>query len=94
MAIPVLAEPNGITLNPVPSALEINVPTTFTATVNPSNATEKTIKWSVLDMSKAPAPGAATITPTSGDSGTTFTLKALQAGSFYLRATITNGKLT
>ena len=93
MAIPV--NEGGISVNPPIhlSALEINVPVDFTATVSPSNATYQEIVWTIRNMSGALDNGAATIEPSPAGGGK-MRLTPKKAGDFILRATIANGKLT
>jgi len=64
----------------VPSTVAFGTPVTLSPTVSPSNATNKTIAWSVIDAGTT----GATV------SGSTLTTTAV--GSITLRATIVNGK--
>lgn len=93
MAIPV--HENGITINPPLHlfALEINVPVDFTATVSPSNATYQDIVWTVHNSNGVLDNSAATIAPSPAGGGK-MRLTPKQTGSFIVRATIFNGKLT
>ena len=64
----------------VPTTMTAGTPLALTSTVNPSNATNKTIAWSVVS---------------AGTTGTTIngnTLNATAAGTVTIRATIANGK--
>ena len=63
----------------VPTGVAVNTPLALTGTVNPSNATNKTITWSVVSSTP---PGASI---TGG------TLTTTGAGTVTVRATITNG---
>ena len=60
-------------------------PTTVTATVAPSNATNKDITWSRLSGVSA--------TIEQNTSGSQLTITPQASGGFELRATIANGKL-
>ena len=74
-----------VTLTPALTQLIVGEATTFTATVVPSNATNKNITWSRVS-------GVQTTIGQNAD-GTSLTLTANQSGTLEIRATITNGKL-
>ena len=75
----------GITLSPTLSQLVVGQATSFTATVQPSNATNQTIVWSRVS--------GVNCTINSTNNGKNLTLTAQASGSLSLRATIANGKL-
>ena len=65
------------------------------STVVPSNATEKNIVWSILDLNGVPDAGAATIHPPETTGGVTkYFITPLKPGMLRIRATIINGKLS
>ena len=74
-SVSILAE--GATMAGVTQTLTVGESKTFTATVLPENATDKTLTWSVLNMSLQPADGYVELTVDPDDSSKV-TVKALQ----------------
>jgi len=74
-----------ITLNPDLAQLAVGQATSFTATVAPSDATNKTIAWSRVSGVQC--------TITQNASGSQLTLTAQTSGTVQIRATIANGKV-
>lgn len=74
-SVSILAE--GATMAGATQTLNVGESKTFTATVLPENATDKTLTWSVLNMSLQPADGYVELTVDPDDSSKV-TVKALQ----------------
>jgi len=74
-----------ITLNPDLAQLVVGQATSFTATVAPSDATNKTIVWSRVSGVQC--------TITQNTSGSQLTLTAQASGTVQIRASIANGKV-
>ena len=74
-----------ITLTPELTQLIVGEASTHTATVAPSNATDKKITWSRVSGVSA--------TISQNTDGSQLTLTPQATGTFELRATIANGKL-
>jgi uncharacterized protein YjdB len=79
------SELTGVTLSPDLAQLVVGQKTTFTATVAPSDVTNKTIAWSRVS-------GVA-CTIEQNTAGTSVSLTAQATDTVTLRATIANGKL-
>ena len=87
----VVVDVTSVTLSETSLSLEVGKSSTLTATVSPSNATDKTVIWESSDASvatvdngvvKAVKAGAATITATAGGKSATCTVKVKQISGF------------
>jgi len=74
-----------ITLSRTSASLTTGGTTTIIATVEPENATNKTINWTTSNSSRA------TVSPTSTESGESVTVRAISTGSVTITATTADG---